>query len=336
MNCGRCLDTCSGEEVLDSQPALDPVWMHEARREVDPPPTFAAMPGDDRGLGLDPTPTNDYKPPPVAPMRPSMHSVDSELPVEPVEFGVATHEEVKHEKKVHRHRMDELEVLDKAWWCCYFLCGGCGATEEPANTHFISKCICCRQTCEYVDPNAENTEGSCSFVHTCCCSVYLCQWPFREHTPVCICCASPCCGWHGKTRTGAQKKKKEVNRHDVTDGEVPPSMFDHVLQDTCMLWYCCGCGVACAGTILELYESFNKCACCRCTLGFSPPFAEDGCCAHLINCGRFHSQCYFPIKKESNPLIACCGTRCRKVHPHGRNIGVGVAASNKPRQQEMR
>lgn len=328
MSCGRCLEVCGTmEEVIDAPPALDPVWMHEARRD-DIPPTYSTMPGDYDG---------NVKAP-VVPPRPSMHSVESDaFPHEPeVEFGVDNTDQEKTRKpKTHRHRMDELEVLDKAWWCYYCLCGGCGATEDPASCHLISKCCCCRETCEYVDASAVNNEGACSFVHTCCTCVSLCQWPFREGTPVCMLCSAQFCGWHGKTRSGAQKPKKQDNRRvSETDGEVPPSPFDHVLHDTCVLCYCFGCGLACAGTILEIYDSFTKCCCCRCTLGLSSPCAEDGCCAHLINCGRYHSQCRCPIKKESNPMLACCGTRLRKVHPHGRNIGVGVAG--KPKQQEMR
>jgi len=310
------------EEVVVA-PALDPVWMHEARRENDLPPTFVTMPGDIKS--------------PTAPTRPSMQSVDSwAIDMHPVDHGGENTEQEQSKPKAHRHRMDELEVLDKAWWFYYCLCGGCGATPEPASTHLISKCCCCRETCEYVDAGSENNEGSCSFVHTCCTCVNLCQWPFRQGTPVCVLCTAQFCGWHGKTRSGIQKPTKKDDRYaSDTDGETAPSMFDHVMHDTCMLCYCCGCGIACAGTILEVYESFTKCCCCRCTLGLSPPCAEDGCCAHLLNMGRYHSQCRCPIKKESNPMVACCGRRWRKVHLHGRNIGVGVS-DKKPKQQEMR
>lgn len=210
-------------------------------------------------------------------------------------------------------RIGVEQVMRDAHWCCYLFCCGISCDRNaPADFRLVQRCICCSYRCE--DVECQSLEGYCGSMLNCCCCVTLCQIPPRHGSPRCICCGENRCG------TSWNKKEAETAIRVAQGIELPRTsnfeffMFEH---DVCCYLCCCGLGV----TSKEkgktkcswLAESDAKCCCLRCGLEATSCSSKN--CNAWLSCMWLIALCSFPPEKLNNPIVSCCGCKCRKQRP---------------------
>lgn len=218
-------------------------------------------------------------------------------------------------------RLDEQTILSRAFWCLYCCCGGCGCIDSQAPCRYDATCCICRQTCEMVD--IESREGICGCIQSCCNFSQICQLPVPESTPRCMCCSSAWCGF-------TKKSDKDTSDRNSTTSD-PYTAFEFHLFENYVPLYCCCTGCTCRPVLLNLFESYYKCCCVRCSTSTVLPWHGGicTCCILLANCGPFVAHGRLPCRFVDNPICGLAGWRCKAAY-----TSPGVVA--RPRQQEMR
>lgn len=218
--------------------------------------------------------------------------------------GENTDEEVAPCCILNGPRMDEDSILNHGQWCCYACCCGVGWLKETNSPcHCLTKCICLQHTCEMVEH--ESQEGVCGCMQTCCFCTPMFQVPPPESTPRCMCCGAR---WNAAPRSDKDKKKV------ATVDDDPYTRFENVAFEQCQPCFCLCAGCGCEPFFQTVYDAYFKCLCCRYTALVLPPCEPEGvvCCRGLVNAGLCIAQCRYPCKFAGNPIIACCGQRCKQ------------------------
>jgi len=222
-------------------------------------------------------------------------------------------------------RMEENEVLRTAWWCYYCCCCGLGCTRWPAHLKFLCKCLVCRYKTEYTE-EMHGLEGAWSQSHNCCRVASVCHLPPRIGTPKCVCCADHFCGNHKRGHDPESSKGSGSHEYiDTHKDDAKTSDFDFFLHESYVWCYCCCTGMGMTPGCHHLCSSKSKCGCCKCHFRSADPDEGDGDCFLLHSCWWLHSFCRIPpaCTPELNPLVSCCGCKCRKplrahtIGPHG-------------------
>merc|ERR1712232_524083 len=105
------------------------------------------------------------------------------------------------------------------------------------------------------------------------------------------------------------------------------NFWDFLLYDTrnFVPCYCSHWGCIAHQTFMGFAKSHTKCGGClaRCSCGPPLDFGEDGCgeettCQALCSCWQLRGQFMCPPlePRVGNPIIACCGWKCRKPSRH--------------------
>jgi hypothetical protein len=216
--------------------------------------------------------------------------------------------------------IDEVELLEKTWWCMYCCCYGLGCGPWVHQRSFL-KLTCCLTECERTDVFDKNI-GTFSWLYSCCFCHALGQMPRLPGTPMCVCLDEMY--WHDNNSRddfNSRKDKAVTEWEEDNNGDDPAvQTFDFVLMTAYTLCFYKVFGFAVSPVIIRPSLCMGTCkwCCCQCSSEFVPACGEEfGCCTHLLTCTWCYFTCRLPIlsgdrRPKKHPVITLCG---RKILP---------------------
>lgn len=199
-------------------------------------------------------------------------------------------------------RMDENEMLAKAWWCLFCCCAGAGCSGKPRPFSIKSLCLVCDQRCETVDMFEP---AACTCIQTVCCCSAISQLPFRDGHPRCVLCGNDFCGVVGGVFNTAGR--------GASLEEAGLIEYDTILFDNFVPCYCTCAGVAIHTSNCTLLRTIAKCLCCGYWFNTSLPNINEGLCKVICNCWWLLGECRCPpwMPPRATPVCAVCNCRLR-------------------------
>jgi len=262
--------------------------------------------------------------PPAAPPQPT-----SKTSADGAENALSATEQVEKAQKAQAlpfwqsfgHRMDEDEVLNRAWWCWYCCCGGCGCTNLKAPLDCKCQLAMCSLSSEAIpccDPSA------CTCIGTVCCCTWLSQWPLRPGNPRCVLLGDDLCGVVGGVESTKGGPAMSHSSSGGSNGSITDSVgfasFDNALAEMFLPCWCGCCGLGAASSFIACCSIFSKCGCCLSRCNSNIPDLHEGLCGCLVQAWWLLAQCRLPPKIRSNPICACLGQSYKTYTHHAPRV----------------